>query len=191
MSTADQIATISAAIAFGSAAVSILAIYIPWRNTHDSEVFREAVLALERSFRALIAGRTAGERPLADRLNWLTCARHIEAYKSLRHSLKTQLYNKLCIEHEEYWRQEFYLCILKERIYQESYFEKGPIEPRSAIVVFGFAAWPNDKQDPIESLDVQALFKESDLLRGNVGLRSYLSKFPQYGGATSLSSRKI
>ena len=182
MSTADQIATIAAAIAFGSALVSVFAIYIPWRNTHDSEVFKEAVLALERSFAALTVGRLPTERPNADRLNWLTCARHIESYKSLRDTLKTDLYKRLCAEHEDYWRNQFYLCILKERIYEKSYFEYAPIEPRSAIVVFGFAVWPNDKPDRIDNLDIEELFKKSNLLAGNIGLREYLSSKPQFGG---------
>ncbi|MCY1559294.1 hypothetical protein D9M68_963160 [compost metagenome] len=109
MPTSDQIAIVAAAIAFGSAIVSVLAIYVPWRNTHDSEVFKEAVLALERAYRSLMQGAEPDSRPAADRLNWLTSARHIESYKSLRNSLKTELYRRLCREHEEHWRHEFYL----------------------------------------------------------------------------------
>lgn len=182
MPTTDQIAIAAAVIALVAAGVSVFAIYVPWKNTHDAEVFKEAVLALERSYRALMLGKQAGEKPNADRLNWLTAARHIESYKSLKDSLKTDLYKRLCKEHEEYWRQEYYLCILKEGIYQASYFESGPIEPRSAIVVFAFAAWPKDKSDPIDKLDIEALFDSSNLLAGNIGLRTYLEKFPQYGG---------
>ncbi|MBT9538728.1 hypothetical protein [Thiobacillus sp.] len=182
MSTADQIAVIAAAIALGSAVVSVLAIYVPWRNTHDSEVFKEAVLALERAYRSLMSEASSNDRPEADRLNWLTSARHIESYKSLRNSLKTRLYSRLCQQHEEHWRHEFYLRLLKDRIYQVAYFEKGPIEPRSAIVIYGFAAWPNKKQDPIDLLDLEALFQESELLKGNYGLQQYLAKFPQFGG---------
>ncbi|MBX9904660.1 MAG: hypothetical protein K2Y31_09915 [Burkholderiales bacterium] len=182
MPTSDQIAIIAAAIAFGSAVVSVLAIYFPWKNTHDSEVFKEAVLALERAFRSLMLNAHSDGQPAPDRLNWLTAARHIESYKSLRNSLKTSLYKRLCQEHEEHWRHEFYLKILKNRMYQISYFESGPIEPRSAIVVYGFAAWPNTKQDLIDMLDLEKLFQESDLLKGNHGLQQYLAKFPEFGG---------
>ena len=182
MSTADLIAIVAAAIAFGSAVVSVLAIYFPWRNTHDSEIFKEAVLALERAYRSLMQGAGQDGRPTSDRLNWLTSARHIESYKSLRNSLKTSLYRRLCQEHEEHWRHEFYLRIAKDRIYQVSYYEIGPIEPRSAIVIHSFAAWQNARQDPIDSLDFEALFGESKLLQGNYGLREYLAKFPQFGG---------
>src|SRR5690554_2769000 len=54
MEITDKIAVIAAAIAFGSAMVSILAIYVPWRNTHDAEIFKESILALERAFRSLM-----------------------------------------------------------------------------------------------------------------------------------------
>jgi len=182
MEITDQIAVVAAAIALGSAFVSILAIYIPWRNTHDSEIFKESVLALERAFRSLILNASENGQPAADRLNWLTSARHIESYKSLRSSLKTALYKRLSQEHEEHWRHEFYLKLLKDRVTQTSYFEEGRIEPRSAIVVCGFAAWPHTKQDPIDMLDLEKLFQESDLLKGNYGLQNYLAKFPQFGG---------
>jgi hypothetical protein len=184
MATADEIAIVAAAIAFGSAVVSVFAICIPWRNTHDSEVFKEAILALERAYRTLTQNGEVINPPLADRLNWLTAARHLEGYKDLKAALKTGLYKRLCRENEEYWRHQFYLCILKEKIRDVSYFEKGMLEPRSVLVVFGFAAWPNDKEDPIDALDVESLFNASDLLRGCTGLREYLSKFPEYGGET-------
>jgi hypothetical protein len=58
MEITDQIAVVAAAIALGSAMVSILAIYVPWRNTHDAEVFKESVLAACRTF-PTFAGRMA------------------------------------------------------------------------------------------------------------------------------------
>ena len=182
MTPSDQIATFAAAIALGSAAVSVLAIYIPWKNTHDVELFKEAVLALERAYRSLMLGAQPDGQPVPDRLNWLTSARHIQSYKSLKSLLKTDLYRRLCAEHEEHWRQEFYLRVAKDRIYHISYYESGPIEPRSAIVIHGFAAWRSDRQDPIETIDFESLYQESDVLTGNHGLRDYLAKFPQFSG---------
>lgn len=182
-SPVDQVALAGAAISFVSAIVAVLAIYIPWRNTHDTAVFSEAVLALERAYKSLNANRQNDQRPAPDRLNWLTCARHLESYKDLRARLKTSLYRRLCAEHEEHWRHEFYLSLLKERILNASYFETGPIEPRSAVVIYGFAAWPESRKDPIDIADYESIFSESDILRGNIGLKTYLSKFPEFGGA--------
>lgn len=181
-STADAIATVAAAISFGAAAVSVFAIYIPWKNAYDSEVFKEAVQALERAYRTLTLGGLKDGHPIADRLNWLTCARHLQSYRALRASFKTDLYRRLSRENEEHWRHEFYLCLLKERIVQPAYFAQGEIEPRSAIVIFGFAAWPNEKEDPIDQLDFEQIFRESELLKGNYGLKHYLEKFPEFSG---------
>ena len=181
MSTSDHIAAISAAISFGAAIVAVLAIYLPWRNTHDSEITKESLQALERAYRALTTNGTVSRPPAPDRLNWLTTARHLEAYKALKSELKTKLYRRICVENEEFWRNEFYLCILRDRIYNVSYFQSGPLHPRSVLIVFAFAAWPDDKTDPIDELDVEELFARSDLLRGNVGLRGYLESFPEYG----------
>lgn len=183
MEITDKIAVIAAVIAFASAMVSIVAIYVPWRNTHDAEIFKESILALERAFRSLMRNAEEDGQPAPDRLNWLTSARHIESYKSLRKSLKTTLYKRLSEEHEEHWRHEFYLKLFnRDPITPCSYFEAGPIEPRSTIIIYGFAAWPRIKRDPIDTLDLEQLFQESDLLRGNYGLKQYLTKFPQFGG---------
>lgn len=126
--------------------------------------------------------------PDPDRLNWLTSARHIETYKSLRSKLKTDLYKHLCIENEEHWRHQFYLSILKNRIQQISYFESGPLEPRSVIIIYDFAAWPKDKPDRIEALDIEALFSNDELLKGNVGLCSYLKRFPSMAVKPTMGS---
>lgn len=54
----------------------------------------------------------------------------------------------------------------------------------SVIIIYDFAAWPKDKPDRIEALDIEALFSNDELLKGNVGLRSYLKRF-QYGCKTN------
>ena len=73
---------------------------------------------------------------------------------------------------------------MKNRINETSYFESGPLEPRSTIIIYNFATWPKDKQDRIDALDLETLFSESGFLKGNIGLRMYLEKFPEYGGKT-------
>lgn len=73
--TADQIAIAGALVSAVSAAVAVIAIYVPWRNTSDAALFGEAVLALERAFRALNASQQEGNRPAPDRLNWLTAVK--------------------------------------------------------------------------------------------------------------------
>ncbi|PKO25789.1 MAG: hypothetical protein CVU35_02330 [Betaproteobacteria bacterium HGW-Betaproteobacteria-8] len=184
MINADIIATVAAAIALGSAIVSVLAIYIPWRNTHDAEIFKEAVSALIRSYETLTSHGTVICPPTADRLNWLTAARHIEAFKSLKLRLKTDLYVTLCKENEEYWRHQFYLSLLRHSTYTFAYFNNAEIEPRSALVLFSFAAWPKGQPDPIDQINFRALLEESNYMRTNFGFREYLKKFPKYATET-------
>lgn len=181
MNLSDQIAVIAAAISSVSAGISVIAIYVPWRNNHDSEIFRESILALERSFQSLMRDGPPDGLPLADRVAWLTAARHLESFKKLRGSLKSKLFQRLAAEHEEFWRNEFYLALVRNRFIPESYFEQGQIEPRSAVIIFGFAAWPNGREDPIDNLDIPALFEESNLLAGNHGLRHYLARHGRFG----------
>ncbi len=181
MTLTDQIAFFAAAVAVGSALVSILAVYVPWLNTHDSEVFREAALALERGYRALCTEMREDGHPVADRLNWLTAARHLESFKELKSRLKTKLYSRLCAEHEEHWRHEFYKVLLRERINHPSYYRDGKIEPRSALVIYEFMSWPEWREDRIDVLDVEAMYRNPKILPGNIGLSTYLADFAEYG----------
>lgn len=186
MSAGDIAAIVSAAIAVASAVVAGFAVYLPWVHQHDSQLFQQAILSLERAYRSLSNDGNSIKPPLADRLNWLTTARHLEGYKAVKVKVKSKLYRALCEEHEEYWRHQFYLCLDMHNIHQSSYYDEGPpperkpgIEPRSALIIYSFASWPNGKSDPIDSVDIPALLKESDPLKGNIGLSMYLDKFPR------------
>ncbi|WP_373987815.1 hypothetical protein [Duganella sp. BuS-21] len=178
----NDIATIASAIFAGvSALVAAAAIYFPWRLQQNHELLSQAVLSLERAYIALSNNGQNVHPPLANRLNWLTCARHIEAYKMLKKLIKTNLHRSLCEEHEEFWRHQIYICLDMRAIRQTSYFDEAPpperisgIEPRSAIIIYCFASWSKTKPDPIEEVDIQALIKEYDPLTGNIGLRTYI-----------------
>lgn len=182
----NDIATISSAVFAGlSALVAAAAIYFPWRMQQNHELLNQAVLSLERAYKAL-SNDGQNVRPVpADRLNWLTCARHIESYKALKRKIKTEIHQSLCEEHEEFWRHQFYICLDMNNIHQPSYYDESPpperklgIEPRSAIIIYSFASWQKTKADPIDSVDVNALIRECDALKGNIGLSTYLKKYP-------------
>lgn len=185
MSVTDITAIISAFIAVASAIVACVAVYTPWKLQHDSELFRQAVLTLERAYRALSNDGKNIRPALADRLNWLTAARHIQGYRGLKSRIKSDLYQLLCEEHEEFWRHQFYLCLDMHNISNSSYYDKTTsperklgIEPRSALIIYSFASWPNSKIDPIASVDIQALLDDCNPLKGNIGLRTYVEQFP-------------
>lgn len=189
---ASDIAAVASAIFAGlSALVAAAAIYFPWRMQHHQELLTQAVLSLERAYQALSKNGVNVRPPVADRLNWLTCARHIESYKSLKARLKTALHRTICEEHEEFWRHQFYVCLDIPNIHSSSFYAEQPspnqragIEPRSAIIIYSFASWPEGRPDPIDDVDVQRLLRECRPLQGNIGLREYINTFSQFRGET-------
>ena len=105
--------------------------------------------------------------------------------------LKTKLHRLLCEEHEEFWRHQFYLCLDIPNIHSPAYYAEQPapslspgIEPCSALIIYSFARWPQDKPDPIDAVDVNRLLREYEPLKGNIGLREYIRTFPRFRDAT-------
>ena len=181
MSPSEITAVASAVFAGISALVAAAAIYFSWRAQYNQELLNQAVLSLERAYSTL-SNEGLNVRPvLADRLRWLTSARHIESYKGLKSRVKSKLHLSLCNEHEEYWRHQFYVCLNMHNILHSSYYEGGAlprtelgIDPRSAIIIYSFASWPKNKADLISTADIKKLIKECDPLKGNIGLQRYI-----------------
>lgn len=188
MSASDFASIASALFAGVSALIAAAAIYFPWRIQQSQELLNQAARSLERAYDALTNGGTNCSPPAPDRLNWLTSARHLRRYELLKAKLKTDLHRVLCEEHEEYWRHRFYRCLGLPSIQPRSYFQGGigggmdqaQIEPRSALIIYSFSRWPQDRADPIDSLDVQTLYREYDPLRGQPGLREYINSFAKF-----------
>jgi hypothetical protein len=186
--TPVDIASYASAIFAGlSALVAAAAIYFPWRTQQSQEILNQAAHSLERAYEALSNNGTQICPPAPDRLNWLTTARHIEQYKKLKKKISFKTHSVVCEEHEEYWRHKLYLCLDPLHIQQPSYYaeRREPqrqlgIEPRSAIIIYNFVNWPEGKQDPIESANVEEMLKDGHFLKGNPGLRHYLNTFPKY-----------
>lgn len=187
-----EIATIaSTAFAGLSALLAAAAIYFPSRTKNDKEILLQAILTLERAHKALVGQSSPTAYPQPSRLNWLTCARHLESYKALKAQIKIELHKTLCDEHEEFWRHQFYLCLHTPSTPPLSYYQEKPppnkqigIEPRSALLVHAFSAWPEGKPDPIDLVDVKTLLQDSDLQKRIGGLHEYLQSFPKYKNET-------
>ena len=189
--TIDVPAVLSALLALISLSIAIYAVIVPRRDQNDQQLLQQAILALERAYNSLTENGSKISPPNADRLNWLTSARHLISYKKLKNRINAEIYRTLCEEHEEFWRHQFYLALNMHKIHNSSYYDQGPppglrpkIEPRSAIVIYSFSSWPKSKVDPIDSVDAKQLMEESKLLDGNHGLREYLAKFPSITGGT-------
>jgi hypothetical protein len=147
----------------------------------DKEICAQAIIALERSFKALTSGSEDPIVPKASRLNWLASARLIETFKKLKSELNTDLYKLVCSQHEEHWSHQFYLC-LKDSVFQnQSYFQlktqgltKANIEPRSALIIFNFKQWQPDRKDPLAEIKIEDYINDGYTLNGEMGLEYYI-----------------
>lgn len=170
-------------IAVFAALVAVVAVLIPWWYQRNQLLLEQAVKSLERAYEALTDKGRSVSPPAADRLNWLTAARHIVRYKKIKAKIvcaKTQ--KLLCEEHEEYWRHQFYLCLNQgpeRHVLHPAYYKGGEIEPQAAIIVHGFAEWPGSMRDPIDVVDTNKILAETPIiLQRNYGLRLYLESLP-------------
>jgi hypothetical protein len=187
MSPSDIATIASSAFAGVSALLAAAAIYFPSRTNESQQTLNQAVISLERAYEVLSGGDTKTRPPAADRLNWLTAARHIERYKALKKSITNKTHLTICEEQEEYWRHKFYTCLDSPDLFHQTYYmEKltspitSGVEPRSALVVHAFAKWPDGRADPIDKVDAASLIRDGKALEGNYGLRDYLSNIPKY-----------
>ncbi len=177
-----------------AAVVAGASLFVSWRTAayqrktdNDRELLRQMILTLERAYASINAESPSG-LPRQSRLAWLTAARHIAAFKSLKGELKTSLHRKLCEEHEEYWRHQFY--VLLSRIDSHSYFEWNiresqqteSIDPTSAAVILAFSNWPKDRKDPLSNFSLKFLIEENDLFSLKFRhFRTYIeTRFPRW-----------
>jgi hypothetical protein len=103
--------------------------------------------------------------PTADRLNWLTSARHICRYWSISEQITSELYKLLAAEREEYWRHMFYIVLDRKELKRKEYFMAqnleanlsdgldANIELESAKIINHFATWSEGMEDPTENVD--------------------------------------
>lgn len=149
----------------------------------DKEYVSQFKTSLEWSFNSLTANETITP-PRADRLNWLTAARHILRSKKLRGSITHPTYVTIADEIEEFWRHKFYLALTDPSLHDWHYFMDKDmpawpenIEITSALVVIDFSNWKDGMTDPTDSVDREALMNHGAGLAGNAGrgLKTYIN----------------
>jgi hypothetical protein len=148
----------------------------------DKELVGQALRSLEWAYSAL-TDDGATVPPKADRLNWLTCARHLLRHSKLSERIKSETYQLVHAEHEEYWRHKFYLALNHQALLSTRYFtadERNPwpenIEVSSAMVIVKFSSWPEDKKDPTDEVNRAAMAEDGAVFKGFAGrgLRAYI-----------------
>ncbi|MBU5612177.1 hypothetical protein [Geomonas azotofigens] len=160
-------------------------------ENHDKKsdkYLNEAVGALERAFLIFTDANTNTSPPRPDRLNWLTTARIIESYKSLKQKVTSLEHNVVLKEHEEYWRHKFYTALGSDEMLAPGYFAKPKekqcfdtdfenLDLTSLAVVYNFAEWKHNYQDPLDSVDAAKMLAYGTILGRHHGLMAYVKQF--------------
>jgi len=151
----------------------------------DKEYVAQFKTSLEWSFNALTSDETSLP-PKADRLNWLTAARHILRANKIKGLITHPTYVTIAEEIEEFWRHKYYLALADPSLRSWHYFYDKDmptwpenIEVTSALVVIDFSNWKDGTPDPTDSVDNEALMTSGAGLKGNagMGLRAYIENF--------------
>lgn len=155
------------------------------REVADNEsYFKHAVSSLERAFATLSSSNAT--QPAHDRLAWLSCARLLLAASTASQKItNTSSGLKQLYEGEvEHWRHQFYL-LLRPAVSQgvggdSDYFAADssgfnmPIDERSIRVIYDFAHWPKDREDPIDSVPRYTEEELDHMSFGMRGIREYV-----------------
>lgn len=149
----------------------------------DRELLSQAQKSLQWAYDTL-TDNGASIPPKSDRLNWLTCARHLLRTQRLSQKIESDTYRIIFDEIEEFWRQKFYVALNDRCFSSLSYFTQdddklldgSQLEPVSAAVVYRFTKWREDRPDPVDSISLDSL--HPDEFRGyfGIGFRRYLEK---------------
>lgn len=156
----------------------------------DKELLTQAQKSLEWAYNSLT---NDGENipPKADRLNWLTCARHLLRQKTISRQIQSAIYKTVHAEHEEFWRHKFYIALDHSQLNGAGYYSKQShdswpenIEISSAMTVVKFSNWPKEQKDPTDEVDREAILQDKEALVGRAGrgLRSYVHRLSEARG---------
>jgi hypothetical protein len=152
----------------------------------DKELLLQVQKSLQWAYDSLTdEGKTIP--PKADRLNWLTCARHLLRARKLGEKISSNTYQIIYQETEEFWRHRFYLALDNPATLSPAYFGKRrssftgeQIEPRSAKTIIEFSAWKQETEDPIDFVELSLISSDTHgISLASKGFNQYLSELRQ------------
>lgn len=112
--------------------VSIIVAYLAYKanltkveedraRDRDKELLTQARSSFEWAY-AILTDESTHIPPEANRLNWLTCARHLLRPEKLVNQISSSTYKTVCAEIEEYWRHKFYMALSHDSLCSWTYF---------------------------------------------------------------------
>jgi hypothetical protein len=154
----------------------------------DKELLAQTEKSMSWAYNVL-TNETKTTPPEPNRLNWLTCARHLLRCRELAGQITSSTYKTLHAESEEYWRHKFYTALSHKNLRIRHYYadQTNPdwpenIEISSALVVVDFSNWKKGSVDPIDRVDRDALIKSGGGIKGGwagSGLEQYIRHLNQ------------
>jgi len=197
----DSIPYLQIAQATGSLAIAISAIvgiklYLTTIKRHSDEDSRkasgkyldEAINLLERVYEIYTDDGVNLGPPRNDRLLWLVTARMILRYYRIRDNINQDDHKVIINEHEEYWRHKINTVLSSNSVlFDLAYFMPsgdpydGDVIHRDSIgVIFDFARWYDDTEDPLQGTDVISMFARGAVPIDQIGVEQYIEQFDEY-----------
>lgn len=145
-----------------------------WRR--DEKSVEQVIRSYEWAFNAL-TDNGAHIPPEPNRLNWLTCSRHILRAQRLAESVNTATLRTIMEEHTEFWRHQFYLALDSNVFSEAGYFFTGHtlasypegIEITSGMVTIDFSNWQAGIADPTKYVNRSKLIEQGKPYQGKAG----------------------
>lgn len=191
-----QIAQATGSIAIGVSAIVGLNLYLATIKRHSSEdqrkaskeYLQEAIKILERAYEIFTDKGTNTNPPRNNRLLWLTTARFFLRYYRLKGKINQEDHKEIVREHEEYWRIQIYnLLEINKSKFTLAYFQpsgnkygEGTVHRDSIGVVFDFARWYDDTEDPLKDTDVITMYAKGAVPIDQFGVEQFIEQYEEY-----------
>jgi len=164
------------------------------RHEHDDKykasetILIETIKILERSYEIFTDSGVNLSPPRNDRLLWLTAARMVTRFNKLRSKLTEDEHFEIIDEHEEYWRFQFYKLLDENKLnFTKTYFNPSGrpyagdcVARNSMAVIFSFARWKEEADDPMYEVDDKLLFAKGALPIDQTGAIAFVEDYKKY-----------
>lgn len=150
----------------------------------DKELLVQVQRSLEWAYNVLTE-ESQRIPPEPNRLNWLTCARHLLRSRKIADQISGLTYRTVYAEIEEYWRHRFFVALSHDRLRNWNYYADSSkpqwpenIEISSALVVVDFSNWRQGATDPTDEVDRDDIIKNGGGVKGGSagrGLKGYIT----------------
>lgn len=191
-----QIAQATGSIAVGISAIVAVNLYVSTIRRHESEDLRkasqeylqEAIKILERMYDIFTDNGENTDPPRNNRLLWLTTARMILRYHKIRDKINQDDHKEIVKEHEEYWRFQLYNLLRRNRSnFSLAYFQPSGnmygadvIQRDSVGVIFDFAQWYDDTENPLKDADIITMFAKGAVPIDQHGVKQFIKQYEKY-----------